>query len=124
MRAPPARGLTLLSKIKGILEQIHHRSLWQILVAYSLASWAVVGGVGTLMDVLGLPDWVPPAVAVLLVAALPLVLVIVLNFVFTGLRSPREGIWEKYFSARKETSTGSTAPTTTRVARFGAYMAL
>jgi len=64
----------MASKLKSILEQIHHRSLWQVLVAYAVGSWALLGGVGTLMDVLGLPDWVPPVVAVILVAALPLVL--------------------------------------------------
>jgi len=65
----------LASKLKNLLEQIHHRSLWQVLAAYGLGSWAVLGGVGTLMDVLGLPDWVSPAIAVILVAALPLVLI-------------------------------------------------
>jgi Flp pilus assembly protein TadD len=62
------------SELKKLLEQIHHRSLWQTLVAYAVASWAVLGGMGTLMDILGLPDWVPPTAAVICIALLPLVL--------------------------------------------------
>lgn len=64
----------MASRLKNLFEQIHYRSLWQTLVAYAAGSWVVLGGLGTLMDVLGLPAWVPPAVAIICLAALPLVL--------------------------------------------------
>ena len=42
--------------LKRLIREIHRRSLWQVLGIYLLASWVVLGGVGTLGDVLALPD--------------------------------------------------------------------
>ena len=46
--------------LKRLIREIHRRSIWQVLGVYLLASWAVLGGVGTLMDTLNLPEWFPP----------------------------------------------------------------
>ena len=61
---------------KRFIREIRRRSLWQVLGIYLLASWAVLGGVDTLGDVLGLPDWFPPFALALLIVGLPVVLAI------------------------------------------------
>ena len=60
--------------LKRLIREIHRRSLWQVLGIYVVASWAVLGGVGTLGDALGLPDWFPRLALGLLVVGLPIVL--------------------------------------------------
>lgn len=62
------------STLKKLLEQVHRRSLWQILVAYGAGSYALLGGVDTLGNIVGIPDWVSPAVFVVCLSGLPLVL--------------------------------------------------
>lgn len=62
------------SKLKALLEEIHRRSLWQILIAYAAGSWLIIGASGTIMDVLGLPDWVPQISGLICLMFLPLVL--------------------------------------------------
>jgi tetratricopeptide (TPR) repeat protein len=62
------------NKLKVLLEEIHRRSLWQILIAYAAGSWLVLGASGTIMDVLGLPDWVPQITGLICLMFLPLVL--------------------------------------------------
>ena len=53
---------------------LHRRSLWQVLGIYIVASAAVLGGVGTLGDVLVLPEWFSPLAFALLIVGLPIVL--------------------------------------------------
>ena len=60
--------------LKRLIREIHRKSLWQVLGIYLVASWAVLGGVGTLGDVLVLPDWFSPLALALLVVGLPIVL--------------------------------------------------
>ena len=60
--------------LKRLIGEIHRRSLWQVLGIYVVASWAVLGGVGTLGDALGLPDWFPRLALGLLIVGLPIVL--------------------------------------------------
>ena len=60
--------------LKRFVREIHRRSLWQVLGIYLLASWAVLSGVGTLMDTLNLPEWFPPLALALLIVGLPIVL--------------------------------------------------
>ena len=63
-------------RLKQFIHEIHRRSLWQVLGIYAVASWAVLGGVGTLGDVLGLPEWFSPVAMALLAVGLPIVLVL------------------------------------------------
>ncbi len=60
--------------LKRLIAEIHRRSLWQVLGIYAVASWAVLGGVSTLGDALGLPDWFPRFALGLLIVGLPIVL--------------------------------------------------
>ena len=60
--------------LKRFIGEIHRRSIWQVLGIYLVASWAVLGGVGTLMDTLNLPEWFPPLALALLIVGLPIVL--------------------------------------------------
>jgi tetratricopeptide (TPR) repeat protein len=64
----------LASRLKTLLEQIHHRSLWQITLAYGAGVYAVLGVFDTLGDLVGLPEWVSKAVFVLCLAVFPLVI--------------------------------------------------
>jgi TolB-like protein/tetratricopeptide (TPR) repeat protein len=63
-----------MKPIRDLIREVHRRSLWQVLGIYLLASWAVIGGVGTLGDALDLPDWFPRLALGLLIVGLPTVL--------------------------------------------------
>ncbi len=63
-----------MKPIRDLIRELHRRSLWQVLGIYLLASWAIIGGVGTLGDALGLPDWFPRLALGLLIVGLPIVL--------------------------------------------------
>ena len=62
--------------LKRLVREIHRKSLWQVLGIYAVASWAVLSGVGTLGDVLNLPDWFPSLALGLLIVGLPVVLAV------------------------------------------------
>ncbi len=49
-----------MERLRQLIHEIHRRSLWQVLGIYVMASGAVLGGVGTLSDVLRLPEWFSP----------------------------------------------------------------
>jgi len=61
--------------VKNVLQEIHDRSLWQILGLYLASSWVVLQVVDTLDSVIGLPSWVASAAIALLVLGLPIVLI-------------------------------------------------
>ena len=63
-----------MERLRQLIHEIHRRSLWQVLGIYVVASGAVLGGVGTLGDVLVLPEWFSPLAFALLIVGLPLVL--------------------------------------------------
>jgi tetratricopeptide (TPR) repeat protein len=63
-----------MSQLKNILQEIHRRSVWQVLGVYLAVSWVVLQVVETLTESAGLPDWVPPGALVLLLIGLPIVL--------------------------------------------------
>lgn len=63
-----------MGRLLRLIHEVHRRSLWQVLGIYLLASWPVLGGVGTLADALGLPEWFPRLAVGLLVVGLPIVL--------------------------------------------------
>ena len=60
--------------MKNVLREIHRRSLWQVLGIYLAASWLALQVVGTLADVVGIPDWFGPVAIGMLVIGLPIVL--------------------------------------------------
>ena len=59
----------------SILQEIHRRSLWQVLGVYLVGSWLILQGVDTLAGALGLPNWAPTLAMFLLIIGLPIVLV-------------------------------------------------
>ncbi len=63
-----------MERLRQLIHEIHRRSLWQVLGIYLLASWAVLGGIGTLSDVLVLPEWFSPLALALLIVGLLVVL--------------------------------------------------
>lgn len=63
-----------MSHLRRLINEIHRRSLWQVLGAYTVASWLVWQVVGSLYEWIGLPEWVPATALVLLLVGLPIVL--------------------------------------------------
>ena len=63
-----------MERLRQLIREIHRRSLWQVLGIYVVASGVVLGGVGTLGDVLRLPEWFSPLALALLIVGLPIVL--------------------------------------------------
>ncbi len=70
--------------LRQLIEQVHRRSLWQVLLIYAGASWLVFEIVQTLTEGLGLPVWFPAFALVILLVGLPIVLATA--FVQGGLR--------------------------------------
>ncbi len=62
-----------MSRLKQLIQEIHRRSLWQVLGIYVAVSWVVFQVVQTLTEGLGLPDFVPRYAFVLLLFGLPIV---------------------------------------------------
>ncbi|MEJ2204670.1 MAG: tetratricopeptide repeat protein [Gemmatimonadota bacterium] len=60
--------------MKSLLQEIHRRSLWQVLAIYLVGGWAVLQVVDTLASVLQLPDWAPSMALFLIIIGLPIVL--------------------------------------------------
>ena len=63
-----------MSRLKQLIQEVHRRSLWQVLGIYLLASWIVFEIVQTVTEGLGLPQWFPAFAALLLLIGLPIVL--------------------------------------------------
>jgi len=63
-----------MSSLKRLISEIHHRSLWQVLLIYVGAGWVVFEIVQTVTEGLGLPQWFPAFAALLLLIGLPVVL--------------------------------------------------
>jgi hypothetical protein len=63
-----------VSRLKRLIQEIHRRSLWQVLGIYLGGAWVALQGIEALVSVLGLPEWVPGFAVVLLIAGLPIVL--------------------------------------------------
>ena len=87
--------------MKNLLQEIHDRSMWQILGVYLGASWIVLQVVDTLNSTVGLPAWVVSASFVLLAIGLPIVLVTA--FVQRG--------WRGRADATDDAATGTTGGT-------------
>ncbi len=59
--------------MKKLFEELHERSLWQVLGIYLAGSWLVLQVVDQLTESAGLPEWVPSFALVLLLIGLPIV---------------------------------------------------
>ena len=64
-----------MSELRKLLDEIHDRSLWQVLGIYVAGGWAVFTVALDLTDALLLPTWVPRYALILLLIGLPIVLV-------------------------------------------------
>ena len=60
-----------MSSLKRLISEIHHRSLWQVVLIYVGAGWIVFEIVQTVTEGLGLPHWFPAFAALLLLIGLP-----------------------------------------------------
>src|SRR5210317_110923 len=69
---PPAGRA--MSRLKRLIQEIHRRSLWQVLGIYLVGAWVAFQGIEALVSGLGLPEWVPGVALVLLIVGLPIVL--------------------------------------------------
>ena len=57
-----------MSRLKRLIQEIHRRSLWQVLGIYLVGAWVAFQGIEALVSGLGLPEWVPGfAVAVMII---------------------------------------------------------
>jgi len=63
-----------VSRLKGLIQEIHRRSLWQVLGIYLVGAWVAFQGIEALVSGLGLPEWVPGFALVVLILGLPIVL--------------------------------------------------
>jgi TolB-like protein/Tfp pilus assembly protein PilF len=86
-----------MSRLKRLIQEIHRRSLWQVLGIYLVGAWVAFQGIEALVSGLGLPEWVPGLAVVILIAGLPIVLATA--FV-------REGAGEEETSGEAETGNG------------------
>jgi tetratricopeptide (TPR) repeat protein len=64
-----------MNRLKRLIVEAHQRSLWQALVIYLGASYAVLEAVQLFRDEFGLPDWLLPVALILLLIGLPVVIV-------------------------------------------------
>ena len=63
-----------MSRLKGLVQEIHRRSLWQVLGIYLAGSWIALQVVEQLAEAAGLPPWVRPLALVLLIIGFPIVM--------------------------------------------------
>ena len=64
----------MVHAIRKLAREIHRRSVWQVLGAYGVGSWAVVSGLESLATRIGLPLWTGDMATALLLIGLPVVL--------------------------------------------------
>lgn len=62
------------SRIGNLIRNLRHKSVWQVLGAYLIASWGVLSVVGTMTSALDLPDWFPTVALGFLLLGFPFVL--------------------------------------------------
>jgi serine/threonine-protein kinase len=78
-----------MTGLKRLIQEIHRRSLWQVLGIYVVGAWIAFQVTQTLTEGLGLPEWFPPLALVLLIVGLPIVLATA--FVQEGVRAVDRG---------------------------------
>jgi serine/threonine-protein kinase len=72
--------------MKKLIQEIHRRSLWQVLGIYAVGAWVALQVVDVLAQNFGLPEWFPAFALGLLVIGLPIVLATAV--VQVGVRGP------------------------------------
>ena len=60
--------------MKNLIQEIHRRSLWQVLGIYLVGAWIGYEVIQSLTEGLGLPEWFPGLAVVLFIIGLPIVL--------------------------------------------------
>jgi adenylate cyclase len=63
-----------MSRLRSLIQEIHRRSLWQVLGIYLVGAWVAFQGIEALVSGLDLPEWVPGLTVAILIAGLPIVL--------------------------------------------------
>ena len=63
-----------MSRLKDLIDEIHRRSLWQVLLIYVGGAWICYEIIDTITDRLALPDWLPVLAIILFLLGLPVVL--------------------------------------------------
>ncbi len=79
-----------MNGLKRFVQEVHRRSLWQVLGIYLVGGWVVLQAVDTLAGALNLPDWASPLALFLLIVGLPMVLATA--FVQEGMRGAPEDV--------------------------------
>ncbi len=62
-----------MSKLKKLITEIHHRSLWQVLLIYVGGALLAYQAVQALTEGLGLTPWFPGLAVILFIVGLPVV---------------------------------------------------
>jgi hypothetical protein len=62
-----------VSHLKRLSQEIHRRSLWQMLGIYLVGAWVAFQGIEALVYGLSLPEWMPGFAVVVLIVATPIV---------------------------------------------------
>ena len=60
-----------MSRLKRLIQEIHRRSLWQVLGIYLVGAWVAFQGIEALASGLGLPEWVPCFAVVVTIIGFP-----------------------------------------------------
>ncbi|MGD8868439.1 MAG: tetratricopeptide repeat protein [Gemmatimonadales bacterium] len=76
-----------MSRLKQLVQEVHRRSLWQVLGIYVVGGWIAIQVVQTLTESLQLPDWFPAFAVVLLIIGFPIVMATA--FIQEGISMPR-----------------------------------
>jgi hypothetical protein len=63
-----------MSRLKDLTREIHHRSLWQVILIYIGAAWVCYEIIATVADTMGLPAWLLGLAIVLFLLGLPFVI--------------------------------------------------
>ncbi|NIN71456.1 MAG: hypothetical protein GTO46_05905 [Gemmatimonadetes bacterium] len=93
-----------MSRFKQLIVEIHHRSLWQVLLAYLGGSWVVLEATALFTERYGLPEWLFSVALVLL--AIGLLAVMVLAFTPEGAPAPEAGQPDVGLAVAVETAPG------------------
>ena len=76
--------------MKKLIQEIHRRSLWQVLGIYAVGAWVALQVVDVLAQNFGLPEWFPAFALALLVIGLPVV--VATAVVQVGSRGPEPSV--------------------------------
>ncbi len=114
-------GRSAPSPLMRLLNEIHRRSMWQVLVGWGLASWIIYELAGSLADLVGLPLWFGRSLLLVLMGILPLLL-------FTGFvrgrRAAALGAGDQHWMSWRNAGLASALALVLLGAVTGAYVAM